>query len=66
MKARVSLEYFVKDCLWNYFFAYNLPKNPFKLFISVAILIALGSFTQFQSKIRAIKLQKCVKIPLTW
>ena len=66
MKTRVSLKYFVDDCLWKHFFASNSPQIPSNLISLVTILVALKPFTQFQPKIRAIKLQKCTKICLTW
>ena len=57
MKTRVSLKYFMNDCLWKHFLASNVPQTPSNL-ISMTVLITLRSFTQFQPKIRAIKLQK--------
>ena len=64
MKTRVSLKYFVSDCIWNAFFDSNLPQTPSNL-ISLTILVTLRPFTLFQPKIRAIKLQKSDKICLT-
>ena len=64
MKTRVSLKYFVNDCLWKHCFASNSPQTPSNL-ISLIILVTLSSFTQFEPKIRAIKLQKSAKNSLT-
>ena len=61
-KIRVSLIYSVNYCLWKRPFAPNSPQTV----ISLTILIAPTPFTQFKPKIRAIKLQKCAKICLTW
>ena len=65
MKTRVSLKYFLNDCLWKQFFAFN-SLQTFSNLISWPILVSLRPFTQFYSKIRAIKLQKSAKICLTW
>ena len=65
MKTRVSLKYFVNNCLWKQISAFNSPQAPSNL-ISLTILVTLRPFTQFQPKIRAIKLQKSAKIYLTW
>ena len=65
MKTRISLKYFVSDFLWKQFFAPNSTKTHSNL-ISLTILVTLMPFVQFQPKIRAIKLQKCAKICLTW
>ena len=35
MKTRVSLRYFVTDCLWKPFFDSNLPQTPSNLIIFV-------------------------------
>ena len=64
METRASLKYFVNGCLCKHVFASNSPQTPTNL-ISLAILATLRPFTQFQSKIRAIKLQKSAKICLT-
>ena len=64
MKTRVSLKYFVNDCLWKHFFALNLPPDPFKL----NFFDNFGNCKTFHKvlpKTRAIKLQKCAKICLT-
>ena len=65
MKTRVSLKYYVNDCLWKQFFASESRKTTSNL-ISMTILVTLRPFTKFQLKIRAIKLQKSAKICLTW
>ena len=65
MKTRLSLKYFVNDCLWKHFFDSNSPQNPSKL-ISLTLLGTLRPFTQFCPKVRANKLQKSVKTCLTW
>ena len=64
METRASLKYFVNGCLYKHVFASNLPQTRTNL-ISLAILVTLRPFTQFQPKIRAIKLQKKAKICLT-
>ena len=61
MKTRASFKYFVNDCPWKQVFAFNSPQAPSNL-ISLTIFVTLRPFTQFQSKIRAIKLQKSAKI----
>ena len=67
MKTRVSLKYLVNDCLWRHFFpAHPPPPQTPSFLISLTILITLRPFTQFYSKIRAIKLQKSANICLTW
>ena len=30
MKTRASLKFFVNDCVWKYFFCFQLPPGPFK------------------------------------
>ena len=57
MKTRVSLKYFVNDCLWKQLFSSNSSQIPPNL-ISLTILETLRPFTQFSPKIRAIKLKK--------
>ena len=64
MKTRVSLKYFVNDCLWKPFFDYNSPQITLKL-ISMTILVTLRPFTLFKPKITAIKLKKRAKLCLT-
>ena len=63
MKIRVSLRYFVND-LWKHFFGFNLLRIPSNL-ITLNILLTVEPFTQFEPKIRAIKLQKSVKCCLS-
>ena len=46
MKTRVSVKYFVNDCLWKYFFVSNLLETPSNL-IPLTILATLRSLTQF-------------------
>ena len=46
MKTRVSLKYFVNDCLWKPFFDSNLPQTSSNL-ISLTILLTLKPFTLF-------------------
>ena len=65
MEARVSLRFFVNDCLWKHFFASKSTQTHSNL-ISLTILVTLRPSTQFQPKIRAIKLQKCAEICPTW
>ena len=65
MKTRVSLKYVVNDCLWKQIFDFNFAQTLLTL-TSLTILVTLRPFTQFQLKIRAIKLQKSAKICLTW
>ena len=63
METKVSLEYFVTDCLWKIFFDSNSRKTHSNL-ISLTILVTLTSFALFQpKKIRAIDLQKKLKFP---
>ena len=64
MKTRASLIYFVNDWLWKQFFASNSIQIPSDL-ILLTILLTLRPFTQFQSKITAIKLQESAKICFT-
>ena len=64
MKARFSLTYFVNGCLKKRFFASKLLPTPSNV-ISFTILVTLSSFTQFQAKIRGIKLQERGKISFT-
>ena len=64
MKTRVTLKYFVIDCLWKYFFFVSDSHHTPSSLIAVIILVVLRPFTQFQSKIRVIKLQKSDKICL--
>ena len=47
-----------------FFFASNRTQTPSNL-ISLTLLVILNSLTQFQSKIRAIKVQKSAKTCLT-
>ena len=65
MKTRVSLKYFMNDFLQKHSFPCNLPQTPSKL-ISLRLLVARKPFTQFEPKIRVIKLQKRASICLTW
>ena len=44
VKTRVSLKYFVSDCLWKPVFDSNTPQTPSSL-ISLTILVTLGSLT---------------------
>ena len=62
---RISLKYFVNDCLQKPFFDTNSPQTASKLTF-LRILVNLTSFTLCSTKIRAFKLQKSVKICLTW
>ena len=64
MKTRVSLKYFVIDCLQKDFFNPNWPQTSSKL-IYLKILVTLRLLTLFQRKIRAIKLQNRAKTSLT-
>ena len=65
MKTRVTLRYFVNDCLWNYFLASNAPQTTLNL-IYLSILLILRPFTQLQPKFTAIELQKSTKICFNW
>ena len=65
MKTRVSLKYFVNDCLRKHFFASNWSLTSSN-WISLNVLVTLRPFTQFWPKIRAIKTQKSPKICLAW
>ena len=56
MKANVCDKYFVYKCLWKQFFAFNSHQIPLKLIFST-ILVTKKALTQFQSRIRATKLQ---------
>ena len=46
MKTRISLRYFVNDCLWKHFLASNSPQTSSNL-IYLSILLTLMPFTQF-------------------
>ena len=63
MKTKVSLKYFRNDCQWKECFAFNSTQTPSNL-ITLTILLTLRLFTQCLTKIRAIKLQKKLKIVL--
>ena len=65
MKSRVSLKYFVNDCLWKHCFAPKSPQVPSNL-IPLKILGTLRFITRFLPKIRAVKLQKSAKICRIW
>ena len=65
MKTRVSLKYFVNDCVWKPLFDSNSTQTRSKL-ISMTILVTPWPFTLLLPKIRAIKLQKSAKICLIW
>ena len=45
MKTRVSLRYFVNDCLWKHFLSSNSPQTPSNL-IYFSILLTVRPFTQ--------------------
>ena len=60
MKTRVSLKYFVHDCIWKHFFASNLPQTLLNL-LCLTLLGTLRPLTQFLSKISATAFQKSVK-----
>ena len=62
MSCRMT-QYLDLSFLWEQFFASNSHQTPSNL-VYLIILITLRPFTQFQSKIRAIKLQKGAKICL--
>ena len=64
-KTVIRLKNFVNDCPWNHFFASNLPQTTSNT-IYFNIFVTLKPFTQFQPKIKAIKLQKSYQIDLTW
>ena len=65
MKTRVSIKYFVNDCLWKLFFDSNYPQIPANV-IPLTILVPLRPFTLFYPKVGAIKFQESAKICLTW
>ena len=64
MKSTVNLKYFVTGCLLKHCFDSNSPQTPLNL-IPLVICVALMSFTLFEPKIRAVKLEKMAKIYLT-
>ena len=43
--ARVCLKYFVNDCLWKQYLAFNSPQNPSNL-ICLTIFVTLSPLTQ--------------------
>ena len=61
MKTRVSLKCFLNDSFWKSFLDSNLPETTSNL-IYFKILVTLTSFILVSPKIRAINLQKNVKI----
>ena len=63
MKAKVSLRYFLNDCLSKDISDSNSIQIPLNL-ISLAILVTWRRFAEFWFKIRAIKLQKSPQICL--
>ena len=63
MKTRITLKHFVSYCLSKHFSNANSHKTLKKLFY-LKILVTLSTFTLFQSKVLAIKLQKARKICL--
>ena len=63
-KTRASLKYPVNDYPRKQFPAPNSPQTPLNP-ISMTILKTPRPFTQFQPKVKAIKLQKSAKIFLT-
>ena len=65
MKTRVSLKYFVNDCLWKQMFASNWYQTLSNL-IYLTILVNLRPFTHFYPKIRTLKLLKMLKFALCW
>ena len=65
MEARVTLKYFVNYCPQKHFLDSNLAQTPLTL-ISLTFLVVLSLFPLFESKIRAIKIEKSPKICLTW
>ena len=58
MKTRVSLKYFVNDCLWKHFFSSNSTQTTLNL-ISLIVFVTLRPFTQkvsvdyYQQKVKA-------------
>ena len=60
MKTRVSVKYFVNDCLWKQFFASNLPQTPPNL-IYLTIFVTPRPFAEFWPKTKAIKFKKILK-----
>ena len=71
MKTRASFKYFVNECL-RIFFPSISPQTNYKLqtrptnLISLTPLVTARPFTQFESKIRAIKKQKSADIIPIW
>ena len=55
MKAKVCDKHFVYKCLWKQFFAFKSHQIPLNFFST--ILVTKKALTQFQSRIRATKLQ---------
>ena len=61
MKSRASLKYFVTDCLRKTFLDPNSTQTHSNL-ISSTILVSVRLLTLFQSKARAVKIEKRAKI----
>ena len=61
MRTRISLEYFLNDCLCKPFFDTNSTQIPSNLNYLV-ILVSLRPLTLSQSKVRVTKLEKRAKI----
>ena len=63
MKTRVSLKYFVNDCLWKHSFAFNLPQILSNL-ISLKILVTVRPFTKFYLKLEQLSCKNVLKFAL--
>ena len=63
MKTRVSLKYFVNNCLWKTFFDCNSPQTPSNV-ISLIIMVTLRSFTLFNLKLEQLSCKKKLKYDL--
>ena len=56
MKSKVSLKYFVNNCLWKHFLASNLN--------SLTMLVTLRPFTSFNLKLEQSSCKKVLKFAL--
>ena len=66
MKTRLCLKYSANGCLCTQVFAFNSPQTPSNLIFFLTNFVILRPLALFQPKIRAAKLQKSIKICLTW
>ena len=63
MKARVSLKYFVNDCLWKQVFASNSPQTPSNLTF-LTILVTLRPSHSFNLNLEHLSCKKGLKFAL--